>query len=180
MEKGILEKYLDEGHSLNKIAKITGKSLTTVIYWKDKYHLKSCYRSLRDLEESEYGETRFCQRCKKEVKTENFYQRRGKKNSSSYCKSCTNEQVNERNQKIKSLMIEYKGGSCTRCGYNKYQGALDFHHLDPKEKDFNPGHLKKYKFDDKIKKELDKCILVCSNCHREIHYEIKQKEKETL
>ena len=77
-------------------------------------------------------------------------------------------------------MIEYKGGSCTRCGYNKYQGALDFHHLDPKEKDFNPGHLKKYKFDDKIKKELDKCILVCSNCHREIHYEIKQKEKETL
>jgi len=54
-----------------------------------------------------------------------------------------------------------------------------FHHLDPKEKDFNPSRLKKYSFDDRVKCELDKCILVCSNCHREIHHEINQKEKET-
>ena len=66
-------------------------------------------------------------------------------------------------------MVDYKGGCCLICGYNKYMGALEFHHLNPKEKDFNLSHMKKYTFDDRIKNELDKCILVCSNCHREIH-----------
>jgi hypothetical protein len=180
MEREVLEKYLQDGFSLNQISKETGKSLTTVRYWKDKYQLKSKYKTIRFLEKNEYGETRFCQKCKSDVKTENFYQRRGKENSSPYCKPCTNEQTIERKRKLKSQMIEYKGGSCVRCGYDKYQGALEFHHLDPKEKDFNPSHLKKYSFDDRIKSELDKCILVCSNCHREIHFEMSENKKETL
>jgi 5-methylcytosine-specific restriction endonuclease McrA len=74
-------------------------------------------------------------------------------------------------QNLKRQMVEYKGGECVRCGYKKYFGALEFHHLNPSEKDFNPSSLKRYKFDDRIKNELDKCILVCSNCHREIHHE---------
>ena len=179
MEKEILENYLREGLSLNQIAKITNKSLTSIRYWKDKYSLKSLHKTFRDLQPVEYGETRYCSRCKQDVKTENFHQRRGKAYSSSYCKSCTTDQTLDRMRKLKSQMIEYKGGCCQRCGYDKYQGALEFHHIDPKEKDFNPSHMKKYAFDDRIKKELDKCDLVCSNCHREIHYELKQKEKET-
>jgi 5-methylcytosine-specific restriction endonuclease McrA len=75
-------------------------------------------------------------------------------------------------------MVEYKGGCCVRCGYKKYQGALEFHHTDPNEKDFNPSQLKNYSFNERLKNELDKCILVCSNCHREIHDEII-KTKET-
>jgi hypothetical protein len=180
MEKEVLENYLNQGLSLNKISRITGKSLTSLRYWKDKYCLKSKFKTFRDIEKADYGETRFCSRCKKDVKTENFYQRRGRANSSTYCKVCTNEQTMERVRNLKSLMVEYKGGCCVKCGYDKYQGALDFHHLDPKEKDFNPSQLKKNSFDDKIKSELDKCILVCSNCHREIHFELNQNKKETL
>ena len=74
--------------------------------------------------------------------------------------------------------MNIKGGCCIRCGYDKYQGALEFHHLNPKEKDFNPSHLRKYKFDDRVKSELDKCILVCANCHREVHNELKQRETQ--
>ena len=77
--------------------------------------------------------------------------------------------VVKRRKKIKELSVEYKGGCCEKCGYNKYQGALEFHHLDPTQKDFNISHGKGYTFNDKIKNELDKCILVCANCHREIH-----------
>lgn len=179
MEKEILQSYLEEGYSLNQVSKLTGKSLTSVRYWKDKYSLKSSYKTFRELEKTEYGETRYCSRCKQYVKTENFHQRRGKAHSSTYCKSCTTDQTLDRIRKLKSQMIEYKGGCCQRCGYDKYQGALEFHHSDPSEKDFNPSHLKKYAFDDRIKSELDKCVLVCANCHREIHYEMKQKEKET-
>jgi hypothetical protein len=179
MEKEILEKYLQEGLSLNKITEITGKSLTTIVYWKNKHGLRTNHKNFKEVGKKEYGETRFCPRCKKDCETSDFYTRRGKENSSVYCKSCTSEQTTERMRKFKSQMIEYKGGCCVRCGYKKYQGALEFHHLEPSEKDFNPSHMRKYSFDERVKKELDKCILVCSNCHREIHDEIVQKEKET-
>jgi len=75
--------------------------------------------------------------------------------------------VAKRRRKIKTLAIEYKGGKCEICGYKKYQGALDLHHKDPKKKDFgiaDKGYTRSW---EKIKAELDKCVLVCANCHRE-------------
>lgn len=87
------------------------------------------------------------------------------------CKKCASLAVSNRRRKIKQLAIDYKGGKCEKCGYNKYVGALDFHHLDPNKKGFgigNRGHCNSW---DKVKVELDKCILVCANCHREIHSE---------
>lgn len=85
------------------------------------------------------------------------------------CRACNVVSVTNRRRKLKQLSIEYMGGCCSVCGYEKYQGALEFHHLDPNEKDFaisEKGYTKSF---EKIKEELDKCILVCSNCHREIH-----------
>lgn len=68
---------------------------------------------------------------------------------------------------IKKRLIEYKGGECQICGYNKCQDALEFHHLDPSKKDYNiSGGTKSF---NTLKSEVDKCILVCANCHREIH-----------
>jgi hypothetical protein len=84
------------------------------------------------------------------------------------CKKCAVESVQKRREKIKILAVEYKGGKCIKCGYNKYVGALEFHHIIG-DKDFNisyKGHCRSW---EKVKVELDKCILVCSNCHREIH-----------
>lgn len=83
--------------------------------------------------------------------------------------------VVKRRQKIKEMAIEYKGGCCQKCGYNKCNSALEFHHLDPNEKDFlvsDKGHCRSW---EKVKIELDKCILVCANCHREIHDENRKK-----
>ena len=59
---------------------------------------------------------------------------------------------------------------CEICGYDKCLGALDFHHLDPSQKDFTISNSNIYKNLDKLKEEVNKCILVCANCHREIHY----------
>tara|TARA_Y100000022_G_scaffold124448_2_gene107779 strand:+ start:6311 stop:6541 length:231 start_codon:yes stop_codon:yes gene_type:complete len=65
--------------------------------------------------------------------------------------------------------VEYKGGSCSKCGYDNYIGALEFHHLDPTQKDFTIAKVKLTTFGEKVEKELDKCVLLCSNCHREQH-----------
>ncbi len=74
-----------------------------------------------------------------------------------------------RRQKIKLLAVQYKGGQCQICGYKKCEGALEFHHLNPKEKDFGIGQKGYSRSWKKVQSELDKCILICSNCHQEIH-----------
>lgn len=88
------------------------------------------------------------------------------------CSVCAVEAVNRRRKKVKKMAVEYKGGKCIRCGYRKSMAALDFHHRDPKEKDFQisrNGHCTAW---EKLKVELDKCDLVYRNCHAEIHEEL--------
>lgn len=85
------------------------------------------------------------------------------------CKQCNVDNVTALRKKRKAEAIEYKGGKCECCGYDKYIGALEFHHRDPSQKDFGLSHKGMTRSWDKMVDELDKCIMVCANCHREIH-----------
>ena len=69
--------------------------------------------------------------------------------------------------RTKQKLVDYKGGKCIKCGYNKYNGNLAFHHLDPSKKDFTITG-KSIAFE-KLKLEVDKCELLCHNCHGEVH-----------
>ena len=86
------------------------------------------------------------------------------------------------NQKLRGLkkrveLVEYMGGKCSICGYDKSVSALEFHHLKPEEKSYSLDmRTMSSKNIEDLKKEADKCILVCSNCHREIHYPHLNKE----
>lgn len=113
-----------------------------------------------------------CSKCGKE-----FFPKKQAK-TRKYCYDCVPEEGYNGatiRKRIKQWALDYKGGKCQKCGYDKCIQALDLHHLNPNEKDFNISD-KNIKLDwEIIKKELDKCILVCANCHREIHAE---KEEE--
>ncbi len=77
--------------------------------------------------------------------------------------------VSKRRKKIREMAIEYKGDKCIFCGYKKFSGALDFHHIEKSDKNFGisaKGYTRSW---NRVKQELDKCVLVCANCHREIH-----------
>lgn len=78
---------------------------------------------------------------------------------------------NKRGISRKLELIDYKGGRCEICGYCKNISALDFHHIDPTTKEFQLDirHLSNTNID-KLKNEVDKCSLLCANCHREIHH----------
>lgn len=85
------------------------------------------------------------------------------------------EKIKSNYKNVKTLRVRNKikavkllGGSCKLCGYNKCVEALDFHHINPNEKDFGIS-MNLNRSWNKIETELIKCILVCSNCHREIH-----------
>ena len=85
------------------------------------------------------------------------------------CVKCRSEAVQRRREKTKQMLVEYKGGCCQICGYNKCVGALEFHHIDPSQKLFGVGQNGATRNLEDNKREADKCILVCANCHREIH-----------
>jgi transcription elongation factor Elf1 len=77
--------------------------------------------------------------------------------------------VAKRRKKLKELALDLKGNKCYFCGYAKCTRALNFHHLNPSKKDFGLAQKGWTRSWAKIKEELEKCILVCANCHMEIH-----------
>ena len=85
-------------------------------------------------------------------------------------KSAFNAYCIERWRNRKQWAVEYKGGCCERCGYNKYPDVLEFHHKDPTIKEASWTKMRLWG-QDKLKLELDKCAILCANCHREVHYE---------
>ena len=86
-------------------------------------------------------------------------------------------QVSERRRAVKQKAVAYKGGKCEKCGYSKSIRSLVFHHLNPDEKDFGIASSNSTKWDI-VKSELDKCIMLCANCHGEVHDEIDKVNNE--
>lgn len=94
------------------------------------------------------------------------------------CKKCRTNATHRRRLKLKQLALKYKGGKCEKCGYDKCSAALDFHHRDSTKKEFGIGGKGFTRAWGSIKIELDKCDLLCSNCHRELHFEEDYNTKE--
>ena len=77
--------------------------------------------------------------------------------------------VHGRRKKVRQMSVEYKGGKCQRCGYDRCIEALEFHHTDPTKKDFSISQKGYTRSWERVRNELDKCIMLCANCHRELH-----------
>ena len=115
-----------------------------------------------------------CPSCKLSKNDSEFYTRPNRNNKKqSYCKMCNYKNTLERQRRFKEICVKYKNGKCCLCGYNKCINALEFHHKDSSQKDFEISKFRLTSYEKNkeiIEKELDKCILVCANCHRELHY----------
>lgn len=109
--------------------------------------------------------------------------------SRKYCYNCIpqgltqTEQLRYKKRAIKHELVAYKGGKCELCGYNKMECALQFHHKNPEEKEFNLSHINLNNTTitmDMLKQEVDKCQLLCANCHFEQHYylELQNTQEE--
>ena len=107
-----------------------------------------------------------CNKCGTLKEESDFYKKGNRLQS--YCKGCFNQYCQDRWRAKKLEAIAYLGGSCMKCGYDKYYGALEFHHRDPSEKEFDWAKMRLVN-KEKLKQELDKCDLLCSNCHKEVH-----------
>ena len=75
-----------------------------------------------------------------------------------------------RSRENKKRLTDHFGGKCTICGYAKCLAALEFHHINPEEKSFGLGRNVNSKKFEALLKEAKKCVLLCANCHKELHY----------
>lgn len=172
LRRDILEKYIESDHSTYEIADILKCSQSSVKHWLKKFGLKTHPKWQLDRdrikEEIESG-FKTCPKCdiKKPIDQDNFYIKKNGK-FHHWCRNCNDKISLEKQTERKQMCVDYKGGKCIKCGYNKYIGSLDFHHVNPNEKKFNISNLRTYSFD-VLKSELDKCVLLCRNCHGELH-----------
>jgi DNA-binding CsgD family transcriptional regulator len=172
----------NEGKTYDEIKAILNCSKATISYHCQRHDLGSKFKVLTELEKNELNDYYKEHSAQETAKHFNISKSTVVKYVDNKNVKLTEEELKVRNykhvkthrQKIKEKAIKYKGEKCEKCGYNKCIRALEFHHLDPNKKDFTIGNYKILSWD-KIKIELDKCILICSNCHREIHDELDFK-----
>jgi len=118
--------------------------------------------------------TQYCPSCDRVKPVESFYKDKTprKRMYTGWCRECNSLAAKSRQQENKRYLVKLKGGSCSRCGYSKYMGALEFHHISPESKDPSWAGMKNWKLE-RVIKEVEKCLLLCSNCHREVHAELR-------
>lgn len=113
-----------------------------------------------------------CKECKRELPKDldhfysNGFTKLGNQKFKSRCKECHESMERDRFQdRITRFYGKYE---CQICGYNKCKAAIDFHHIEPSEKEYEVSNMKNYS-EAILFAELEKCMIVCANCHREIH-----------
>jgi hypothetical protein len=84
------------------------------------------------------------------------------------CTKCRQERVAERRRRVKEILVAESGGRCSVCGYDRYVGALAFHHLDPSRKEFGLSLRGLTRGIAQLRSEARKCVLLCHNCHAEV------------
>jgi len=176
--KNEIIKLRNEGKSYGEINTITGLSKATISYHCKRNGLDGRIdgKGLKNKNIDEIKEYYKTHTLNETTKMFNIGESSIKKIVDTKTRKLTDDERREYNylhvkdfrKRNKEKAIEYKGGKCEKCGYDKCNSALEFHHLDPTKKDFSPSANMNMAWN-KIQNEIDKCILVCANCHREIH-----------
>lgn len=164
MEKQTLERLIEQKFSLSKIGKETNNSVSTIVYWMNKYGLKTLNK--KPGYSSDKKGYKICSKCEEEKVIKDFY------SNSGYCKDCMRVYCNDRNKNRKIELINHFGGECKDCKLklvDSHYSVFEFHHLDPKQKDPNIFKNIRAKKNETIMNELSKCVLLCANCHRIRH-----------
>jgi hypothetical protein len=158
-----LETLVSSGATLAEMATRLDRSVASVRYWLDRYQIR--------VTNPRGPRRRYCDgaktavfECRQHGLTEFTLEGRGHYR----CKRCRSTAVVNRRRTIKAKLVEEAGGACALCGYRRWVGALQFHHIDPSRKDFSisqRGHSRSLA---RSRLEVRKCVLLCANCHAEV------------
>jgi transposase len=165
IERETLAALVNEGLSTREIAERLALSQSTVRHWLRRHELRT-HRARREDSHGQRGADpdRRVMTCAKHGATEFWLEGRGIYR----CLRCRSEAVARRRRRLKQLLVEEAGGCCSMCGYDRYIGALQFHHRDGDLKDFGLGDRGLTRSLEAVRAEAAKCVLLCANCHSEV------------
>lgn len=161
-----LESFVRAGLSIAEIAEVLGRGKASVRHWLKKHALPTEPGSRRKQarEARQLGLCSVKRSCRRHGNTDHYLDHRGYYR----CRLCRQEAVVRRRRKVKEILIAESGGCCQLCGYDRCAAALEFHHLNPGEKQFGVASRGLARSIERVRAEVRKCILLCSNCHAEV------------
>ena len=138
-------------------------------YQKNKERIRKCHRRYSQKWYKDMSKKN--KEKKRELAREHY--RKNKEKAKEYSKKYSKNVLAPKRKVLKKKAVDFLGGKCSKCGYNKCMAALDFHHKQKRENHHKENDISvmitALKHWEVIKKELKKCILLCANCHRELH-----------
>jgi len=158
-----LAAFVAEGLTLQGMAERLGIGRTSVRHWLRAYGLKT--QRARFVVEAGDRQRLEQRPCRTHGPT--TWVRTGS-DGRLRCKLCRTEHVTRRRRRLKAILVAEAGGACVLCGYDRYPGALQFHHVDPATKSFAHSTQGVARSLEKAREEARKCVLVCANCHAEV------------
>ena len=168
IKRSELEALIRAGATMAEIAERRGVSLSTVRHWLTRYGLETTNARGRRAEEAraarERGLAKVQMECRHHGVTDFWLEGRGYYR----CLRCRGDAVSRRRRKVKETLVREAGGACALCGYARYPGALQFHHLDPDDKAFTVSNSGTTHSIARAREEARKCALLCANCHAEV------------
>jgi transposase-like protein len=169
IERDVLEPLVEAGMTIAEIAEAVRRSKGTVRHWMRKYGLRTKNASGRESAEGSRaaraaGLLTTTMTCVRHGEAEFVLEGRGYYR----CKQCRAEHVVRHRRKLKTILVEEAGGKCVLCGYDRNVRALEFHHVDPREKRLTLSANGVTLSLDALRAEARKCVLLCSNCHAEV------------
>jgi hypothetical protein len=169
-----LASLTDRGMTIAEIASTLNRSPAAVRHWLGKYGLRTRGRRgprptvPRDVVEQAIKDGR------KEVTAVCPMHGEGvfviENSARVRCRQCRMERLSVRRRKVKRLLLEEAGGRCGRCGYDRFVGALHFHHVDPTLRRFGVSQKGATLGIDAVRREASKCVVLCANCHAEVEH----------
>jgi transposase len=164
-----LEELVASGMTIAQLASELGRSKATVRHWLRQYDLRTLNALGRRAPEvaqaaKEAGLLNALMTCQRHGESEFSIEGRGYYR----CKRCRSEAVTKRRRKVKAILVAEAGGRCVICGYDRYLGALAFHHLDPVQKRLHVSADGNGYALDTLGAEATKCVVLCANCHAEV------------
>lgn len=158
-----LEALVQQGRSVRQIAAELDRSATAVRHWLAAYELRT--RPAHYAVRGEPKPPSVVRECA--VHGWSTFVRSGK-HGHYRCRRCNARAVAGRRRRVKEILVAEAGGACRLCGYARYAGALQFHHVDPGEKTFALSSRGLARSLEKARREVRKCVLLCATCHAEV------------
>jgi Homeodomain-like domain-containing protein len=168
----ILVELVEAGGTHRSIAEDLGVSVATVKHWLKRFGLETHQTALRrQSREGRRTGVRKLERVCRQHGPGTFVLGHG---GTYRCVRCHRDAVARRRRAIRAKVIQEAGGRCVVCGYSSYVGALQFHHLDPSQKEFGLSSRGFTRSLERVRDEAKKCVLLCANCHAEVEGGVRE------